>query len=280
MEDLYNQKKNFKERLRENFRLVVLNDNTLEEVSTYRLNLLNIYLLISSIFVIAGTLVTLLIVFTPIKTFMPGYGDIEANIEFIELQQKTKELENEMSALTEYISRSINRLNSDSTEIFESANKVRKEVKSSFPIDFEEDERFKLVDKPKEKINKAKLGQYYLLPPMNGPISAVFDPNIKHYGVDILGPKNTAVKAIMDGYVISSDWTLESGNTLAIQHANNIVSFYKHNSSLLKKAGSFVQAGEAIAIIGNSGTLSDGPHLHFELWYNGLPVNPTEFINF
>ena len=84
----------------------------------------------------------------------------------------------------------------------------------------------------------------------------------------------------MDGYVISSDWTLESGNTVAIQHANNIVSFYKHNSSILKKAGSFVQAGEAIAIIGNSGTLSDGPHLHFELWYNGHPVNPAEFINF
>jgi murein DD-endopeptidase MepM/ murein hydrolase activator NlpD len=134
--------------------------------------------------------------------------------------------------------------------------------------------------KPATIVNKAKLGQYYLLTPLLGPISAQFDPNKKHFGVDILGAKNAAIKAVMDGYVISSDWTLESGNTIAIQHANNIVSFYKHNSSLLKKAGSFVQAGEAIAIIGNSGTLSDGPHLHFELWYNGHPVNPTEFINF
>ena len=95
-----------------------------------------------------------------------------------------------------------------------------------------------------------------------------------------MAPKNTAIKAIMDGYVFTSDWTLETGNTIGIQHTNNLISFYKHNSALLKKTGSFVKAGEAVSIIGNTGTLSNGPHLHFELWYNGKAVNPKNYIIF
>ena len=102
----------------------------------------------------------------------------------------------------------------------------------------------------------------------------------KHFGIDILAPKNTPVKAVLDGYVFMSDWTLETGYTLGIQHDNNVVSFYKHNSALLKKIGEFVSAGEALAIIGNSGTLSNGPHLHFELWHNGKPVDPASYVIF
>lgn len=279
MDELEKKDKKLKDKLKEHFRLVVLNDNTLEEVSTYKLSLLNIYLLISSALFLAGLLVVILLAVTPLKTFLPGYGDIQANKEFIELHEKTKELEREMTALTEYLDRSRNRLvGAESDEVDKQMAGTSTEFGSQFLLEFEEERE--LIMTPKPTISKAKLGQYYLLTPVSGPISAVFNPNEKHFGVDILGPKNTAVKAIMDGYVISSDWTLESGNTVAIQHANNIVSFYKHNSSILKKAGSFVQAGEAIAIIGNSGTLSDGPHLHFELWYNGHPVNPMEFINF
>lgn len=277
MEDneLLNEKK---DNLKKNYRLVVLDDETLQEVSTYKLSLLNLYLLISSVLVGIGVLITLLFILTPLKTLLPGYGDVEANKEFIELTQKTKDLENDILAMTEYLERSKNRL------VGVSEGQVNVEVEntppSSVPFDFSSEAELREARKPKNIVNKAKLGQYYLLSPILGQISANFDPKEKHFGVDILGPKNAAIKAVMDGYVISSDWTLESGNTIAIQHANNIVSFYKHNSSLLKKAGSFVQAGEAIAIIGNSGTLSDGPHLHFELWYNGTPVNPTEFINF
>lgn len=267
-----------KDRLKEHFRLVIINDETLEEISAYKLSLMNIYLLISSAFVLIGLLVFLLFAFTPLKVLIPGYGDVEANKEFIELTQKTKKMESDITALTEYIERSRTRL--VGTEPIEGGNDDNSSTESP-PILIEEflAEKEEPVP-PKKEPSKAKLGQYYLLPPISGPISAIFDPKEKHYGIDILGPKNTAVKAVMDGFVISSDWTLESGNTIAIQHANNIVSFYKHNSTILKKAGSFVEAGEAIAIIGNSGTLSDGPHLHFELWYNGHPVNPTEFINF
>jgi len=105
-------------------------------------------------------------------------------------------------------------------------------------------------------------------------------PEKKHNGVDILAPANTAVKSVLDGYVIISAWNIDTGNTIGVQHADNVVSFYKHNSALLKEEGNFVKAGEALAIIGNSGTLSDGPHLHFELWIDGNPVNPENFIKF
>jgi murein DD-endopeptidase MepM/ murein hydrolase activator NlpD len=104
--------------------------------------------------------------------------------------------------------------------------------------------------------------------------------NTKHYGIDVVAKANEVVKSVLDGTVIFSTWTIETGYTITIQHENNFVSIYKHNSELLKKVGTFVHAGEAIAIIGNSGELSSGPHLHFELWFNGQPVNPEDYIKF
>jgi murein DD-endopeptidase MepM/ murein hydrolase activator NlpD len=115
---------------------------------------------------------------------------------------------------------------------------------------------------------------------VTGSISLEFDLEKKHFGVDINAPANTPIKAVLSGYIIFSGWTLETGNTIGIQHDQNLISFYKHNSSLLQEDGAFVQAGEAVAIIGNTGTLSTGPHLHFELWLAGKPVNPTNYINF
>jgi murein DD-endopeptidase MepM/ murein hydrolase activator NlpD len=120
----------------------------------------------------------------------------------------------------------------------------------------------------------------YLMPPISGVISSAFDAKTDHLGVDILAPHDTPVKAIWDGHVITADWTLETGYTIGIQHSNDMVSFYKHNASLLKKTGAFVRAGEAVAIIGNTGKLSSGPHLHFELWLHGKPVDPTNYIDF
>jgi murein DD-endopeptidase MepM/ murein hydrolase activator NlpD len=120
----------------------------------------------------------------------------------------------------------------------------------------------------------------YLMPPISGVISSYFDPEEDHLGVDVLAPHDTPVKAIWDGHVIMADWTLETGYTIGIQHSDDMVSFYKHNATLLKKNGAFVRAGEAVAIIGNTGKLTSGPHLHFELWLQGKPVDPTNYIDF
>ncbi|MGB1217057.1 MAG: M23 family metallopeptidase, partial [Saprospiraceae bacterium] len=122
--------------------------------------------------------------------------------------------------------------------------------------------------------------QLFFVAPVRGDVSEGFRPDKKHWGVDLLAPKDTPIQAAMRGIVIFSDWTQETGHTLAIQHDNNIVTFYKHNSTLLKNVGDLVKSGEAIAIIGNTGTLSSGPHLHFEVWYNGNPIDPVDYISF
>ena len=125
-----------------------------------------------------------------------------------------------------------------------------------------------------------ELAQLIFATPLSGKITAAFDPQKDHYGIDIVAPKNTAIKAIMGGIVVNADWTLNDGNTVTIQHTRNVISVYKHNSSLLVKNGEIVKTGQAIAIIGNTGKLSTGPHAHIEIWYNGSPVNPANFISF
>ena len=102
----------------------------------------------------------------------------------------------------------------------------------------------------------------------------------KHYGVDIAASKESIVKSVLEGTVIFADWTTETGHTIAIQHSGNLISVYKHNSTLLKQVGSLLKAGEPIAVSGDSGELSSGPHLHFELWHNGTPVDPEEYVTF
>jgi murein DD-endopeptidase MepM/ murein hydrolase activator NlpD len=124
------------------------------------------------------------------------------------------------------------------------------------------------------------LEQLFMVAPIRGEITGAFDPEDSHNGVDIIAPKGTAVKAAMDGYVILSDYTYDTGYTIGIQHQNGVITFYKHNSELLKKVGSFVRGGEAIAIIGNTGHQTTGPHLHFELWSRGVPVNPVDYVKF
>lgn len=125
-----------------------------------------------------------------------------------------------------------------------------------------------------------KLKNMTFFAPLGGIIMNQFNIKKKHFGVDIVAQKNEPIKAVADGSVIISSWTQDSGHVIGVQHKNQLISFYKHNSVLLKKVGDRVKAGDIVAIIGNSGELTDGPHLHFELWYNGNPVDPEDFIPF
>lgn len=126
----------------------------------------------------------------------------------------------------------------------------------------------------------ADLQTLFFFPPVNGIITAPFEQKTGHYGIDIVAKKNQPIKCVADGMIIFSSWTVETGWVLMVQHSSNLVSIYKHNASLLKKVGSFVKAGDVIATLGNSGELSSGAHLHFELWHEGNPVNPEYFIAF
>jgi hypothetical protein len=150
-------------------------------------------------------------------------------------------------------------------------------IDSQFRKDFEASEMTFLS--VSNSLSQELEGQYFYSP-IEGMVTTNFNIKDEHYGIDIVSKNNEPVKSVAEGTVIFSDWTQESGNVIAIQHRGNMVSVYKHNSALLKKVGNFVTSGQVIAIIGNTGEFTTGPHLHFELWYNGNPVDPEEFISF
>jgi murein DD-endopeptidase MepM/ murein hydrolase activator NlpD len=284
---------NFKEKLQNTYRLVVMNDESFEEVGSYKLSLLNLYIAISAAIVLVVILVSTLIFFTPIKRFVPGYGDassgdlLEINKTIANLEKQLKEQKNYTDSFRRMIT------GDDETESDVKEEKILEIDSLQSVAIIKEDEILRQeVEEEVQSQQRQKLGsinissnempleQLYFIPPITGVVSEQFMPDKKHYGTDILAPKNTPVKATLDGFVVSSDWTLETGNTISIQHSNNLISFYKHNSALLKEIGNSVKAGEAVAIIGNTGTLSNGPHLHFELWHKGKPINPEDFITF
>jgi len=283
----------FKEKLKNTYRLVVMNDESFEEVGSYKLSLLNLYVAISAAIVAVAILVFALIFFTPIKKFVPGYGDAnsgelsEVNAALLELEEQAKAQETYANSLRRMVTGDVESEADVKEEVDNTIDKLqsvsRIEEDDILRKEVEEDvkrQQKEMVQSVSAAPKEVPLEQLYFMPPITGVVSESFMPDKKHYGTDVLAPKNTPVKAIMDGYVISADWTLETGNTIAIQHSNSIISFYKHNSALLKEIGNYVKAGEAVAIIGNTGTLSDGPHLHFELWHKGKPINPEDYIAF
>ena len=282
-----------KKQMRHTYRLVVMNNETFEEVGSYRLTLLNVYIFISTVLVVVAALVVFAVAFTPLKRYVPGYGEGGENREEVEqLYREVQDLKKELVAQEKY--------STNIRKVLVGEVETAKDIIRANPTDTaEEVERSEEEEQLRQEVELQQVGQaaqrprtanfsprevpleqMYFNAPVRGEISAGFMPDKKHFGLDVLAPKNTAVQAAMDGYIFFSDWTLETGNTIGIQHANNTITFYKHNSALLKKAGSFVKAGEAVAIIGNTGTLSDGPHLHFELWHKGNPVDPRDYIKF
>jgi len=291
----------FIEKSRENYRLIVMNNETFEEVGSYQLSPLNIYMAICAVVAAVAVLVFLLIVATPIKRYIPGYGNIQEHKEALRLTAELNAIKEDLGAQEAYTENIRKILVGDIVEIESQVAEIDSSDMEDMPdslINVErirEDELLRKEIELNEQLENRQanatsgmtvnsqipLEQLYFIPPISGgTISEPYRPEDKHYGIDVMAPKNTPIKAIMDGFVFSSDWTLETGNTIGIQHTNNLISFYKHNSVLLKESGSQVKAGEAIAIIGNTGTLSSGPHLHFELWHNGKAVNPENFIIF
>jgi murein DD-endopeptidase MepM/ murein hydrolase activator NlpD len=144
--------------------------------------------------------------------------------------------------------------------------------------EIESQDRFTLS--PSGSVQASSLSNFYFFTPVKGTVTNVFNSKTKHYGIDIVASPNEVIKSTLDGTVVMADWTSETGYVIAVQHSNNLFSIYKHNSALLKNTGDYVKAGEVVAIIGNSGELTTGPHLHFELWYNGSPVNPVDYMTF
>lgn len=257
-------KRSLLERLQDNYRIVILDDEDLREVSSFSFSLLIFYILLSSLMVLLTIIIVSFIAFTPVKRWIPGYGDIKENTSFIELSQKVEELEKQVAAHDTYTQGLQNMLKSiENTEL--NSESKPENVKNQDVM---------------EALKSKQLDQLIFAVPVSGSITADYDPSKEHYGIDVAAPKGSAIKSIMEGIVLSAEWSTESGNSVMIQHPKNIVSVYKHNSAILVKSGQKVSSGQAIAIIGNSGENSSGPHLHMELWYDGQPVNPKNFISF
>ena len=288
-------KSDWKKRIKETYRLVIMHNETFKEVGSYKLNLLSLYILLSSIFVALTFIVFCIVMYTPIKRYIPGYGDYNQQVKISALQSRIKNLEKEVVAQNEYTNNIKKILIGDRETVKDQEVKTPKtEVSKPESVErIPEDEKLR-----KNLVNSNKnnqTGQFparnfrpldipiennYFIAPLKGQVSSEFNPSTRHFGIDLIAPKNTPVQAVQGGYVILSDWTLETGYTIGIQHSNNLVTFYKHNSGLLKQVGNYVKTGEPIAIIGNTGSQSTGPHLHLELWHNGKPIDPNSLINF
>ena len=277
------------ERLRQKYRLVILNDSSFEEKFSLRLTPGGILILISAITIVMSFLVTSLIAFTPFREYIPGYGDVSNQKELIRLSVKVDSMEYLMDAKNWYIDNLNNVLNGnispddskldrDSSKKYQNVNVKPSKNDSDLRKEIESQDKFSLT--LGNKNGATGISGYFFFSPVKGMITHSFNMAEGHFGVDVAAKENEFIKAVLDGTVVFSGWTANDGYVIQLQHGNNLMSVYKHNSDLTKNVGDHVKAGEPIALIGNTGESSTSTHLHFELWYNGTPVNPQDYILF
>ncbi len=276
------------DKLKYKYKLSVINETSYEEVLNFRLSQLHVLMALSVLAVILVTLTILLIAFTDLREFIPGYPDGNMRQMIAENAIRVDSLEHELMKRDRFLTSIQLVLNGgDTTQMQQMRNDSLKagydtvqfklsEQESDFRAEIEEKERFNLGFGIKEQ-NK---DYYHFFPPVEGMITQSFDEQRRHYGTDIVAKANAKVAAVLDGVVVFTDWTIKTGYVIQVQHANDLLSVYKHNSTLLKKQGDYVRAGEVLGVVGNTGEESSGPHLHFELWRAGNPLNPEDFIKF
>ena len=276
-------------KLKHKYRLVFFNDNTFEEVWHLRLSLLNVLSAVGTISLFLVLLVIVLMAFTPLRELIPGYPNEVMRRKIVQSALRLDSLEKKLQLRDQYFANLNALISGDEPIKYDSAQKADKNYKnikftksvqdSLFRQKYEEEEQFNFSVARTNKL-ESSIAEMHFFPPVKGIITNTYNVKENHLGIDIVGAPNEVVKATLDGTIVLATWTLETGYIIQIQHQNNVISIYKHNANLLKKVGSQVRAGDAIAILGNSGELTTGPHLHFELWYNGKPVNPQDYLIF
>lgn len=282
------EKKKLKKKLLHKYRLVVLNEDTFEERLAVKLTRLNVFVLSFLAAVLLIAITSVIIAFTPLREYIPGYSSTSLQKQAMMLDFKTDSLLSVINRNDVYLSSVKRVLRGEVSAVVINKDSIFKAAQTDTDVlDLKPSKADSIL---REKINNedkynlfdsaTSITNFVFFPPVNGSLSAGFDPSEVHYAVDIIVPKNTPVKATADGRVIFSSWTSDTGYVIIIDHGDEVISVYKHNSSLTKSQGDFVKSREVIAISGASGELSTGPHLHFELWYNGTPLNPSTFIDF
>ncbi len=282
------KRKEIKRKLLHKYRLVILNESTFEEKISFKLSRLNVFVTgtLAVIGLIAFT--TVLIAFTPLREYIPGYSSTALKRQATELTYKTDSLLTVLNYTNKYIDNIRMVLSGD----IENNQANRDSVFEPFKLDpsqidlnpIREDSVLRAQVALEDKYNLFEQptfdGSELLFAPITGTISQGYDPDGKHYAIDIVAATDTPVKAVASGTVIFAEWTAATGYVIILEHKDGLISAYKHNGSLAKEQGAVVRAGEVIASVGNTGELTTGPHLHFELWKNGNPVNPLNYIDF
>lgn len=275
--------------LRSKYRLVILNDSTFSEKFSIRLSPQGLLIGFSAATILFILLVISTVAFTPLREYIPGYGNIAERKQILKLNLKADSLERTLESREVYLKNLLNVFNGNvegksPRPSLDTSGKysLRSAKPSKTDIEFRE-----AYEKESEKTivssmnpSFSGLGEFVFFTPAKGIITTSFNIPDQHYGVDIVTKPDETIKSTLDGTVIYASFSASDGNVLQIQHNNNLVSIYKHCSVFIKKTGDRVKSGEAIAVVGNTGEKSNGPHLHFELWFNGSPINPQEFVAF
>ncbi len=284
-------------KFRHKYRLVIMDDDTFKEAWSFRLSKMNIFVSLGLISIISIAITAYIIAFTPLREFIPGYTNAEMiatsyknAVTIDSLQQQIRNYDIMLGNIQQVISGEdihdvMYQPKADSTKKYaETIEDKRSPQDNALRKEIESEDKYQLKTSSTAEsaapVSHGNIKNMLFFSPIHGTILSQFDLSKQHYGIDVSGQTNETVKAVADGIIIFADWTYTTGYMIGIQHQDNIVSIYKHNSSLLKKIGDFVKAGDPIAFIGNTGELTSGPHLHFELWNNGSPVNPTDYILF
>jgi len=287
-------KKTLLQKLRYKYRLIILNEDTFEQKTSLRLSRMNLYVLGSVFFLVVVAMVIGVIAFSPLKYYMPGVGSIDVRTRLIEMEMMTNSLEKQVDKRNLWLENFQKALSgeldstfflSDDLTVLDYEN-VDIDAVAENELEFREEMKDDLVNMEEKTvalgIYKNSSADAYPLnytAPAIGVVVGFFDEQDKQYGIDIRGMEKENVRAIESGVIFSADWNPKTGYVIGVQHKRNTVSFYKHNNAILKKVGSFVQRGEVIALMGNSGHPADRPHLYFELWQNGKPVNPLDYMD-
>jgi len=284
-------RKTFSNWLFNRYLLIIRNEENFAEKSTVSFTYAKVIVLLVTIFMIILVMSFFLVETILAQWFDPRHSQMEANRNLIQLSLRLDSLEFEVNRKQQFINnfQRILKGDIDSDSLKDKFDNRASEVPVGIQrstlsaIDSQFRRRFETAEASLLTISNDRLielEEMFMFSPIDGIISQKYDVKNEHYGVDVVSRKNEPVMCIADGTVILASWTQDSGYVIAIQHRGGLISVYKHNDELLEKVGNFVGAGDVISITGNTGDLTDGTHLHFELWHNGNPVNPEEFVSF
>ncbi|WP_346862663.1 M23 family metallopeptidase [uncultured Draconibacterium sp.] len=281
------EKKKLYDKLKNQYRLIVYNDTTFQSVWSMKLSRLKVFTVTSLLSAVIVVLVILLIATTGLREYIPGYPKAEYRQMLVHNALKVDSLEQELAKRDQFF-KGIQAIMAGEVPEDDLSNQTEFSQEEVVFKEYNHDSVFQdelLAEQLSLSIQNnvertIGISQVHFFVPVNGVVTEHFNSSPDHFGIDLVSEPNARISAVLGGTVIFSGWTLETGYVIYIQHEADLISVYKHNSELLKSTGDKVNAGEAIAIIGNTGEITTGPHLHFELWHKGVALNPEQYIDF